>query len=65
MSVNSVREITDWVIIRNNVFHGGGQRRMSLLHNRLKVHTKSQIRDLNGKMLPRFLRVPPQKARQC
>lgn len=64
MSVR-VREPAGLVIIRNKVFHGGGGRRMSLLRNRLKVHTKDQIRDLNGKMRPIFSGDTPQKARQC
>lgn len=38
---------------------------MSNLRNRLKVHTKDQIRDLNYKMRAIFLRDTPQKARQC
>ena len=38
---------------------------MSILRNRLKVHTKDQIRDLNGKLRPIFLSDAPQKAQQC
>lgn len=38
---------------------------MSISRNRLKVHTKDQIRDLNGKFQPIFLSDTPQNAQQC
>lgn len=53
------------VIIRNKVFHGGGDGRMRERPLRAEVPSQIQIRDLTRKFRPTLLCLTPQNRLQC